>query len=141
MISLILFVSIVSVVLLLVLLKRKRRVKVANQGIETYDASNNITFSTENRLFKYIGYKDLPIGRFSITAGTNVGNVVFIPITLSTNNQELSHQVAIAVDMPYISEARVSGNTFTGTVKSPMDFRYEGNLRTKPLIRICYGVY
>ena len=141
MISLILFISIVSVVLLLVLLKRKRRVKVANQGIETYDASNNITFSTENRLFKYIGYKDLPIGRFSIIAGTNVGNVVFIPITLSTNNQELSHQVAVAVDMPYISEARVSGNTFTGTVKSPMDFRYEGNLRTKPLIRIFYGVY
>lgn len=137
----ILFVTVVVVVILWLLLKRKRRVKVANQGIETYDTSNNITFSTENRLFKYIGYKDLPIGSFSITAGTNVGNVVFIPITLSTNNQELSHQVAIAVDMPYISGARINGNTFSGVVKSPADFRYQGSLRNKPLIRVFYGVY
>ncbi len=137
----ILFVTVVVVVILWLLLKRKRRVKVANQGIETYDTSNNITFSTENRLFKYIGYKDLTIGNFSITAGANAGNVVFIPITLSTNNQELSHQLAIAVDMPYISDARISGNTFSGVVKSPADFRYQGSLRNKPLIRVFYGVY
>lgn len=141
MIILILFTVVFVIVLLWLLLKRKRRVNVANQGIETYDTSNNITFSTDNRLFKYIGYKDLTIGSFSITAGTNVGNVVFIPITLSTNNQELSHQLAIAVDMPYISEARINGNTFSGVVKSPADFRYQGSLRNKPLIRVFYGVY
>lgn len=141
MIILILFTVVFVIVLLWLLLKRKRRVNVANQGIETYDTSNNITFSTKNRLFKYIGYKDLTIGSFSITAGTNVGNVVFIPITLSTNNQELSHQLAIAVDMPYISEARIKGNNFSGVVKSPADFRYQGSLRNKPLIRVFYGVY
>ena len=114
---------------------------MSEHGIETYDSYNNVTFSTDNKLFRYIGYKDLTLGSFNISVNVSDGQPVFIPIVLSTNNQELSHQAAIAVDMPYISEARINGNTFSGVVKSPADFRYEGSLRNKPLIRVFYGVY
>lgn len=136
----VILVMIAIAVMLWLFFFQKRRSKVLSQGIQTFDNFGNVTFSTENRLFRYIGYRDLPIGNFSISVNAN-GQAVFIPIILTSNNQELSHRVAISVDIPYISNGRISGNTFTGTVKSPMDFRYEGNLRTKPLIRIFYGVY
>lgn len=131
----------ISVSIWLLSKRKKKGGNVSGQGIETYDSYNNITFSTDNKLFRYIGYKDLALGSFNISINASGGQPVFIPIVLSTNNQELSHQVAIAVDMPYISEARVSGNTFSGVVKSPADFRYDGSLRNKPLIRVFYGVY
>lgn len=120
---------------------KKKGDNMSEHGIETYDSYNNVTFSTDNKLFRYIGYKDLTLGSFNISVNVSDGQPVFIPIVLSTNNQELSHQAAIAVDMPYISEARINGNTFSGVVKSPADFRYEGSLRNKPLIRVFYGVY
>ena len=131
----------ISIVIWLLSKRKKKGGNVSGHGIETYDSYNNITFSTDNKLFRYIGYKDLALGSFNISVNVSNGQPVFIPIVLSTNNQELSHQVAIAVDMPYISEARVSGNTFSGVVKSPADFRYDGSLRNKPLIRVFYGVY
>lgn len=139
MIFTILAILAITVMLWLFFLKRGKA-KVSSQGIQTFDNVGNVTFSTENRLFRYIGYRDLPIGNFSISVNSN-GQAVFIPIILTSNNEELSHRVAISVDIPYISNGRISGNTFMGTVKSPMDFRYKGNLRTKPLIRIFYGVY
>lgn len=131
----------ISIVIWLLSKRKKKGGNVSGHGIETYDSYNNITFSTDNKLFRYIGYKDLALGSFNISVNVSNGQPVFIPIVLSTNNQELSHQVAIAVDMPYISEARISGNTFSGVVKSPADFRYDGSLRNKPLIRVFYGVY
>lgn len=134
------FLLVVAVVFLWFILKKKRRVKVA-QGIETYDTSGSITFSTENKLFRYVGYRDLTIGDFSITANVSAGNVVFIPITLSTNNPEISNNAARGMDMPYISGARINGNTFSGNVNSPALFHYGDSLKHKPLIRVFYGVY
>lgn len=131
----------ISIVIWILLARKKKGGDVSGHGIETYDSYGNVTFSTGNKLFRYIGYKDLTLGSFNISVNVSNGQPVFIPIVLSTNNQKLSHQAAIAVDMPYISEARVSGNTFSGVVKSPADFRYDDSLRNKYLIRVFYGVY
>lgn len=141
MIYLLLMVVAISISIWLLSKRKKKGGNVSGHGIETYDSYRNATFSTGNKLFRYIGYKDLTLGGFNISVNVSNGQPVFIPIVLSTNNQELSHQTAIAVDMPYISEARISGNTFSGVVKSPADFRYDGSLRNKPLIRVFYGVY
>lgn len=120
---------------------RGRRSEVSSQGIQTFNNVGDITFSTENRLFKYIGYRDLPLGNFNISVTVNSGQVVFIPILLSSNHSELGHELATIVDVPYISNGRISGGTFTGEIKSPADFRYSGNLKNKALIRVFYGVY
>jgi hypothetical protein len=120
---------------------RGRRSEVSSQGIQIFNNVGDITFSTENRLFKYIGYRDLPLGNFNISVTVNSGQVVFIPILLSSNHSELGHELATIVDVPYISNGRISGGTFTGEIKSPADFRYSGNLKNKALIRVFYGVY
>lgn len=121
----------------LFLMRRKR--KVSAFGIETFDGSENLTFSTENRLFRYIGYRDLPLGKFTISSNAQ-GQVFFIPILLTSNDQGISNQAARNMDIPYISGS-INGNTFSGEVKSPVDFWYKGSMRNKPLIRIYYGVY
>ena len=131
----------ISIPIWLLSIRKKKGGDVSGHGINTYDSYNNITFSTDNKLFRYIGYKDLTLGRFDISVNATDGQVVFIPIAISTNNHELSHKVAISVDMPYISEGVVNGNRFSGVVKSPADFRYTDELKRKPLIRVYYGVY
>ena len=117
------------------------RTEVSSQGIQTFNNVGDITFSTENRLFKYIGYRDLPLGYFNISVTVDSGQVVFVPILLSSNHKELNHELATTVDVPYISKGQISGGTFTGELKSPADFRYSWNLRNKALIRFFYGVY
>lgn len=141
MIYLLSMVVAISISIWLLSKRKKKGGNVSGHGIETYDSYNNITFSTDNKLFRYVGYRDLTIGDFSITANVSAGNVVFIPITLSTNNPEISNNAARGMDMPYISGARINGNTFSGNVNSPALFHYGDSLKHKPLIRVFYGVY
>ena len=141
MIYLILILIALSISIWLLLKHRKKGNKVSGYGIETYDNYGNITFSTGDRLFRYVGYRDVNLGNFDIYVNAPNGQAVFIPIIISSNNPELSHRTAIAVDIPYISGGVINGNRFTGVVKSPADFRYTPELKNRPLIRISYGVY
>ncbi|PKF66391.1 hypothetical protein CW355_06870 [Haemophilus influenzae] len=74
----VILVMIAIAVMLWLFFFQKRRSKVSSKGIQTFDNVGNVTFSTENRLFRYIGYRDLPIGNFSISVNSN-GQAVFIP--------------------------------------------------------------
>lgn len=111
-------------------------------GLNVYNEQGQSIFSTEDKLFKLIGFKDLKYGKFSFTVSENFsGTLFFIPVYINT--VYVAQPTAFGTSIPnivHLKKCTIVNTTVSGEITCMFDF---GNLPKDDnyYIRIYYGVY
>lgn len=114
---------------------------VADYGIQTFDNSGAITFNTTERLFKYIGSRNVKYGKFSFTVSeAHEGEFIFIVKIL--NSVHRGTPVAFGTNLPnliHLKDVQISGKTISGEVTCI--FNWNLSVDNSDYVQIMYGAY
>lgn len=124
--------------------KRKKVNKGANMaeyGIQTFDTANVATFSTNERLFKYIGTKNIKYGKFSFTVTEKYdGQLVFIVSILhSVHRKQTTGYKTNIPNLIHLENVSINGKTISGEVVCIFPFSLPAD--DSDYIQIVYGAY
>ncbi len=126
--------------------KKKRKkvnkgVNMAEYGIQTFDTANVSTFSTNERLFKYIGTKNIKYGKFSFTVTEKYeGQLVFIISMLhSVHRKQATGYKTNIPNLIHLENVSINDKTISGEVVCIFPFSLPAD--DSDYIQIVYGAY
>lgn len=147
-------VFIAALVLLFILyIKRRKNIQtkggqdkavMSEYGLNIYDEKGNVIFSDGDKVFRYVGYRDLTFGSFTISIPINGGEkAIFLVTRIPISNEGYWHRDHPKMDVPFIKGGKINGGVFSGNVDTPAFMVYENNkdvANRKKLLRVYYGV-
>ncbi|USQ17144.1 hypothetical protein ACQP4Q_02500 [Actinobacillus pleuropneumoniae] len=143
-ILLLIFTAALGLLFLLRLYNKRKKIYQEGgdvQGIQTFDNVGNITFNTDEKLFKYIGTRYIKYGKFSFTVTERYeGNLFFIVTILSSTYRK--QPTAYRTNIPnliHLQHVSVSGDTISGEVVCLFPWNLPAD--DSDYIQITYGAY
>ncbi|MDY2947331.1 MAG: hypothetical protein SOS93_05820 [Mannheimia varigena] len=116
-------------------------VNMAEFGIQTFDTANITTFNTNERLFKYIGTKNIKYGKFSFTVTEKYdGQLVFIVSILhSVHRKQTTGYKTNIPNLIHLQNVSINGKTISGEVVCIFPFSLSAD--DSDYVQIVYGAY